>query len=249
MWCGTRRILREADGRGPTLDDPFAAQGFFRDTSGVADAETLRRLGAGRWETHDGRFRVEPQSGTWMVIDTEEADDLGLPLTRGPFRSLTAAREAIGAARHQGSSISPLAGILEAAKALPAATPSARQRSLRAARAPAVKPADAAWLGRLDEERRRLARRLLRRLEKAGVSDAAALVRAELVDDRPALTQLAIERRLGAVVARAGDPGSVVSAVVECLVSGDDPALGVGWRLTDAAGRPIRSLSLAPEED
>jgi hypothetical protein len=212
----------------------------------MADAESLRRLGGGRWETKDGRFRIEPQSGTWMVIDAQETDDLGLPLTRGPFRSLNAARDAIGAARDQGPTTSPLAEMVEAAKARPASTARAKQPS-STARAPRAEAREPAWFAGLDEGQRRLARRLLRRLEGAGVSDAANVARAELVEDRPALAKLAIERRLAALVATDDDTESIASAIVECLADGEDHSLGVRWRLTDAAGRPIRRLSLKPQ--
>jgi len=71
--------------------------------------EGLKRLGGGRWETRDGRFTIEPASGTWSVLDTEETDDLGLPLVRGPFRSLTDAKAAIATARQRAAPASPLA--------------------------------------------------------------------------------------------------------------------------------------------
>jgi dihydrofolate reductase len=72
------------------------------------DDSSLRRLGGGRWQTRDERFTIEPQSGTWVVVDAEETDDLGLPLVRGPFPSLTAAKDAITGARSGGPSESPL---------------------------------------------------------------------------------------------------------------------------------------------
>jgi len=59
------------------------------------DESALRRLGGGRWQTRDGRFAIEPQSGTWVIVDAESTDELGLPLVRGPFASLTSAKEAI----------------------------------------------------------------------------------------------------------------------------------------------------------
>jgi hypothetical protein len=77
------------------------------------DEESLKRLGGGRWQTRDERFTIEPQSGTWSVVDAEETDDLGLPLVRGPFRSLTDAKEAIGAARASAAPRSPLAERIE----------------------------------------------------------------------------------------------------------------------------------------
>jgi hypothetical protein len=77
------------------------------------DEESLKRLGGGRWQTRDERFTIEPQSGTWSVVDAEETDDLGLPLVRGPFRSLTDAKEAIGSARASAAPKSPLAERIE----------------------------------------------------------------------------------------------------------------------------------------
>ena len=68
----------------------------------------LKRLGAGRWATRDERFTIEPQSGTWAVVDAEQTDDLGLPLVRGPFGSLREAKAAIADARAHGPAESPL---------------------------------------------------------------------------------------------------------------------------------------------
>ena len=78
--------------------------------------DSLKRLGGGRWETRDGRFAIEPQSGTWVIVDNEQTDELGLPLVRGPFGSLTAAKEAIDAARSEGPKASPLAERLKEAR-------------------------------------------------------------------------------------------------------------------------------------
>ena len=71
---------------------------------------SLKRLGGGRWQTRDERFTIEPQSGTWVVVDAEQTDDLGLPLVRGPFGSLGSAKEAIAEARVAEPAVSPLAG-------------------------------------------------------------------------------------------------------------------------------------------
>ncbi len=81
--------------------------------------EGLKRLGGGRWQTRDERFTIEPQSGTWAVVDAEQTDDLGLPLVRGPFKSLGAAKEAIEAARGTAAPTSKLKN----RAAVPAAAP------------------------------------------------------------------------------------------------------------------------------
>ncbi len=83
-----------------------------------------------------------------MVIDEEQADDLGLPLTRGPFATLDAARDAIEAARSGPAPRSELAAKVAAhAKTRPAkrAEPDrpakpGRAHSRATARAPAPSP-------------------------------------------------------------------------------------------------------------
>ena len=76
----------------------------------------LKRAGAGRYESGDGRFVVEQSSGRWMVIDAEATDDLGLPLVRGPFGTLDDARTAIDTAR---SGPAPTSGLAEKIAARP----------------------------------------------------------------------------------------------------------------------------------
>ena len=61
--------------------------------------EKLKRERAGTYRTSDGRFTVEQTSSGWLVMDAEETNELGLPLTRGPFGTLDEARTAISGAR------------------------------------------------------------------------------------------------------------------------------------------------------
>ena len=68
----------------------------------MAGSDALKRIGGGRWETRDGRFQIEPQSGTWVIVDTTQTNEFGLPLVRGPFGSLGAAKDAIEEARIEG---------------------------------------------------------------------------------------------------------------------------------------------------
>lgn len=63
--------------------------------------DTLKRERAGTYRTTDGRFTVEQSSSGWLLLDAEQTDQLGLPLARGPFQTLDAAREAIPAARSE----------------------------------------------------------------------------------------------------------------------------------------------------
>src|ERR1700675_4098506 len=89
------------------------------------DDRSLKRLGGGRWQTRDERFTIEPQSGTWVLVDSEQTDDLGLPLVRGPFRSLTEAKAAVEGARGSAAPESPLADRVKDAGTRPAKTPAA----------------------------------------------------------------------------------------------------------------------------
>src|SRR5258705_9390415 len=89
----------------------------------LEDDRSLKRLGGGRWQTRDERFTIEPQSGTWVLVDSEQTDDLGLPLVRGPFRSLTEAKAAVEGARGAAAPESPLADRVKEAGTRPAKTP------------------------------------------------------------------------------------------------------------------------------
>src|SRR5688572_31392584 len=64
-----------------------------------ASPDSLKRQRAGTYTTADGRFTVESSSSGWLLLDGEQTDELGLPLARGPFTTLDAAKAAIGAAR------------------------------------------------------------------------------------------------------------------------------------------------------
>jgi hypothetical protein len=233
------------------------------DTAGMPDEGPLKRLGGGRWETRDGRFAIEPQSGTWVVVDNSQTDDLGLPLVRGPFGSLTAAREAIEGVRTSGPAESPLADRLKEAKAAPgpkgstadgamakrpAGKPAASGRATAKAPEPAPEPEpppEPKWLRDLAPAKRREARDLLERLAKLDVPDPVSVAKSEVALDEPALARLAVERSVRKATARARSPEAAARAAVEALVSGRDADLDVRWRLVDERGRPIRGIDLA----
>ena len=67
--------------------------------SGSAPDEKLKRERAGTYRTVDGRFTVEQTSSGWLLMDSEQTDELGLALARGPFPTLDDARTAIAGAR------------------------------------------------------------------------------------------------------------------------------------------------------
>src|SRR5262249_47306354 len=162
----------------------------------------------GRWETRDGRFQIEPQSGTWVIVDTTQTNEFGLPLVRGPFPSLTAAKEAIETAREGGPVTSPLAGRIEEAAKAPAKGEAAAVAAWPARETvpedggekpeagqpePETEqpPPEPLWLRQLKPVSRQRARDLIERLASLGFDDAEAIARSEIAGGEPAVVRAA----------------------------------------------------------
>ena len=219
----------------------------------TGDDRSLRRLGGGRWQTRDERFTIEPQSGTWVLVDAEQTDDLGLPLVRGPFRSLTDAKAAVEEARGTAAPESPLAGRVKVAGSRPATTPAVRgqkhdptKAAARPARPSPIEPeppAEPRWIADLGPRDRGRARRLIERLELGGIPDAEGVVRRDLTGGVPTVARIAISARLAGVLPRADDEARAIDraigSLVEVLDHGRDDDLDVRWRLVDGDDRPI----------
>lgn len=216
------------------------------------DQGSLKRLGGGRWQTRDERFTIEPQSGTWVIVDGEQTDDLGLPLVRGPFRSLTDAKAAVEAARGSAAPESPLAGRIKKTDARPArAKGETRGRKTDADAGAPTRPAkpkapepppEPRWISALTPRDRGRARRLIEQLDEAGARDAEGIVRQDLTGGVPTVARLALAARLAALLPSAADARAVERAMgqfVEEIDDGRDEGLGVRWRLVDGDGRPL----------
>jgi hypothetical protein len=201
--------------------------------------EALKRLGGGRWQTRDQRFTIEPQSGTWVVVDAEQTDDLGLPLVRGPFGSLRDAREAIERARGTEPSTSPLTARVDELRSRPGAVVATSSKPARATKpARAEEPAEPRWLTELEPDERRRARGLVGKLTDAGAPGPEGMVRRDVVGNVPAVAAYAIVRAIMAL-----EPDASPVLVARLLEEGRDEDLGVRWRLVDGDGRAI-SLDL-----
>lgn len=221
--------------------------------------DSLKRLGGGRWQTRDERFTIEPQSGTWVIVDAEQTDDLGLALVRGPFGSLGDAKVAIAAARDAKPTASPLAARVAKLRERPADTPAespTRAKPSKPAksgeRANTGSPAkpdtptkvrkppepelltEPRWLAELAPADRRLAKRLIDRLTEAGARDAESMARRDVVGGVPAAAAFAVAQTLEAL----GKDASPAK-VAKVLADGRDDDLGVRWRLVDGDDRPI----------
>jgi hypothetical protein len=208
------------------------------------DDTSLRRLAGRGWQTRDGRFTIETESGTWSLLDAEQTDDLGLPLVRGPYRSLTEAKAAIGDARGSEPATSNLAERKKPPRNAPAAK---RDESAAPAKAPrkpepgkAEEPKEPRWMADLDVSDRRRANRLLERLSEIGVRDPEGTVRRDVAGDVPTVARVAVANRLADAL---GDVDAAATKtatrILEVLAEGRDERLDVRWRLVDDAGRPI----------
>ena len=210
------------------------------------DDSSLKRLGGGRWQTRDERFTIEPQSGTWVIVDGEQTDDLGLPLVRGPFRSLTEAKAAVAAARGTAAPESPLADRVKKTAGQPTTGKSSPNRTAKAEPAeppePPPPPPEPRWISALTPRDRGRARRLIEQLEAAGVRDAEGVVRQDLTGGVPTVARVAIADRLAALLPAAADGRDferAIRQIVEEIDDGRDEGLGVRWRLVDGEGRPV----------
>ena len=107
----------------------------------MADDEKLKRERAGTYVTADGRFTVEQSTTGWLVLDSEQTNELGLPLARGPFATLDEARAAIADARTGPRPISDLAEHRRAKEAAAGAPEKASRATTRGERASAPRRA------------------------------------------------------------------------------------------------------------
>jgi hypothetical protein len=233
------------------------------------DDAPLKRLGRGRWQTRDERFTIEPQSGTWVVVDGEQTDDLGMALVRGPFPSLTAAKDAIASARSSAPAASPLAERIERRRREPPAerkpTPAptthgkpARPVSGGRGEPPAKHEARAGTVPPSTTTRDRRPGSAndepeepgwitdLEPAERGRARRLIARLRADGVADAEGLVRRDLVGDMPALAAaaiggRLAELGAdaTPTEVAELLAEGRDERLGVRWRLVDGDGRPI----------
>ena len=169
------------------------------------DLDALKRLPDGGYRSGDGRFTVEQANGSWFLADHEMADDFGQARVIGPLATLKDVRVAIPRLRSE---------------PIPLRKP-IKQAAAKAKAAPPPKPET--WLDRLGADDRRRAERIVRALEKEGLTDADSLAQ-RLIEgrsDAAAVARRLLEARLDGLLADAkGDARAVVDAVVQLMAGG-----------------------------
>ena len=237
-----------------------------------APPKPWQRAEAGRYRSSDERFTLGSDGGgRWFVTDEAALDELGLARTTGPFPTLDAAKAAADAARDRPADASPLAGRLAEAtsrpkpeaKARPKAggatgstgSPASRGGSRSAARKAEPAPPPRTWLDELadrDGDAARQARKLITALEREGIGDADALVRRDLLGDRPIVATRLLARDVLAAVAGLRDPTAIaIAEAVAGVMAASPKRSGLpGWELQerDGTGRRTRSIRLTAED-
>ena len=204
-----------------------------------ADPDKLKRERAGTYRSADGRFTVEQSSSGWLVLDTEQVNELGLPLARGPFGTLDEAREAMAGAR---SGPTPTSGLEpRAARRRPALIgPAAKERGRTTTAAKRPNPA-----ALVIREIRAVDGDALRALwAEAGFRTAAG-------DDDPGLARLA--RRNPGLVLVATESGRIIGSalgawdgrrgwIYHLATAASHRRRGIATRLVDQVESGLRDL-------
>ena len=204
-----------------------------KDAATAADPDKLQRQAAGTYRTADARFEVRGGSvAGWFLVDSEQTNDFGQELIQGPYATLADVRAAIPAARS--AKVTPIR---------PPAAPSRRPRKPAAAKPPPPPPPS--WIEQLPPAEAATVRRLIRALEREGITGAEALVRRDREGIGPAIATRIIERRLTAIVdelPERGRPGAreLVRRATEVLTAeGTAMPRGVpGWSLVEVGPEP-----------
>jgi hypothetical protein len=199
-----------------------------------ADPDKLIRQQAGTYRTGDDRFEIREADVGWFLVDSEQTNEFGQELIQGPFSTL----KAVGAA------------LPDARAAKPAGAPrGAPKKTAKAAKAEKrdepPEPPPPSWIDQLPRADGIRVRKLIRALEREGISDAEGLVRRDREGLLPAIATRLIERRLQTLVEDLPEgerkAGRALLRRVTDLLSSEgttrrDPL--PGWTLVEIDGGP-----------
>ena len=203
-----------------------------RTTDAPADPDKLLRQEAGTYHTADGRFEARETAGEWFLVDTEQANEFGQELIRGPFATLKALRAAVPDARDS-----------KVAAARPRPKEASRQGTKKKTKhAPAPPPS---WIDQLPQAEAARVRLLIRALDGEGIKGAEALVRRDRDGLFPVVAAALIQRRLDALVEDLPEKGrkparDLIRRAAEILA---DAGTGLpqplpGWSLVELGPEP-----------
>ena len=222
---------------------PKSTRSRKADAVDGSDPDKLIRRAAGVYRTADDRFEVREDGGAWFLVDSEQTNEFGQEVVRGPFPSRKAAGEALAEARQ------PLP--------TPIKRPEAPARSTRANASPKPAPPKPprSWIEQLPPRDASVVRSLIRTLEREGVQNPERIVRRDREGDSPEIAASVIARRLAATVegfpeeARATAREAIRKAVALLTRGGDRvPSPLPGWSLVesgDAPGSSRRRIAVA----
>ncbi|MGI8828685.1 MAG: hypothetical protein ACR2I5_02795 [Candidatus Limnocylindria bacterium] len=196
-----------------------------------ADPDKLAREQGGTYRSGGGRFEVRDGGTGWFVSDAEQTNDFGQELISGPYPTLKAAREALPSLRN--------------AKVVPmrrrTATKTSKKKTARTQ--PATAPT--AWIDELPTSEAAEVRRLIAALERAGITDAEALVRRDRDGLLPAVATRLIEQQLDALADELPEPAregarQLIRRAAEIVTAGgaNAPKGLPGWTLMETGPEP-----------
>ncbi len=156
----------------------------------AVDHDKLMRQQAGMYRTADDRFEVREADVGWFLVDTDQSNEFGQGLIRGPFATLKAVRDALPDAR--------------------AAQPAARRRptprkptgtnTKKPPKPSKLSKPQRSWIDELAKGEAAEVRKLIAALDGEGITDAEALVRRDREGLLPAVAARLIATRLEALV-------------------------------------------------
>lgn len=193
----------------------------------AGDADKLIREAAGSYRTADDRFEAREAGVGWYLVDTTQQNEFGQELLHGPYDTLKDVRAAIPSART--SKVTPIR---------PPKTGHAKKTHAAATEPKAPPPPT--WIEQLPDADARRVRRLIKALEREGLSDVEQLVRRDREGLGPAIAEELITRRLAALIE--GLPAvertaaeSLIGTVVEILTANGSPGRDglPGWALVE----------------
>lgn len=154
----------------------------------LSDPDKLIRNAAGTYRTADDRFEVRQADAGWFVVDTTRSNEFGQELIHGPHAALKAARATLPELRAAGEA------------------PARRPRRPGAKRTSAPKPSPTppppppSWIDALPNADGTRVRRMIKALEREGISEAETLVRRDRDGLLPAVATRRLEHRLASLL-------------------------------------------------